>query len=232
MKSFDKVTVTNIGISAAELVKSSLAQMVYLMYNEDKRFVTDRQLQGVEYQKEFKFEYEEMRGCYKPSLFYLNFSIDGIDNNVGYEVKMVNPDAPAWLFKMSVIQSSFYYMLLNHVSSLKTATFHIKAGNEPKTIYLNNYPIDKFVLIYGSKRYEVSMCDELFDFYINKLKYLESCIMLNDITKSIEMARQWDAQFKKKEIDLFFHKITVKELQQPKKKSLKNIIKSFFNWLK
>ena len=232
MKSFDKVTVTNISISASELVKSSLAQMVYLMYNEDKRFVTDRQLQGVEYQKEFKFEYEEMRGCYKPSLFYLNFSIDGIDNNVGYEVKMTNNDAPAWLFKMSVLQSSFYYTLIKYVSYLSTAKFHINAGNEPKTIYLNEYPIDKFILVYGIKRYEVSMCDELFDFYINKLKYLETCIMLNDLSKSIEMARQWDAQFKKKEIDLFFHKITVKELQQPKKKSLKNIIKSFFNWLK
>ena len=231
MKSFDKVAITKINISASELVKSSLAQMVYLMYNDDKRVVTDRQLQSVEYQKEFKFEYEEMIGCYKPSLFYLNFSIDGIDNNVGYEVKMTNNDAPAWLFKMSVIQSSFYYMLIKHVTYLSTAKFHVKAGNEPQTIYLNNYPIDKFILIYGTKRYEVSMCDELFDFYINKLKYLESCIMLNDLTKSIEMARQWDAQFKKKEIDLFFHKITVKELQQPKKKSLKNVIKLLFNWL-
>lgn len=196
------------------------------MYNEDKRFVTDRQLQGVEYQKEFKFEYEEMRGSYKPSLFYMNFAVDGIDKNIGYEVKMVNPDAPAWLFKMSVLQSSFYYMLLKHVSFLKTATFHIKAGNEPKTIYLNNYPIDKFVLIYGSKRYEISMCDELFDFYLNKIKYLESCIMLNDFTKSIEMARQWDAQFKKKEIDMFYHKIEIKELTIKKKKSFIDFIKS------
>ena len=226
MKSFDKVTITNIGISASELVKSSLAQMVYLMYNEDKRFVTDRQLQGVEYQKEFKFEYEEMRGSYKPSLFYMNFAVDGIDKNVAYEVKMVNPDAPVWLFKMSVLQSSFYYTLLKHVSFLKTATFHIKAGNEPKTIYLNNYPIDKFVLIYGFKRYEISMCDELFDFYLNKLKYLESCIMLNDFTKSIEMARQWDAQFKKKEIDMFYHKIEIKELTIKKKKSFIDFIKS------
>lgn len=231
MKSFDKVTITNISISAAELVKSSLAQMVYLMYNEDKRFVTDRQLQGVEYQKSFKFEYEEMRGSYKPSLFYMNFSIDGIDKNTAYEVKMINPEAPVWLFKMSVLQSSFYYTLIKHVSYLKTATFHVKAGNEPQTIYLNNYPIDKFILIYGTKRYEISMCDELFDFYINKLKYLETCIMLNDISKSIEMARQWDIQFKKKEIDLFYHKIGVKELCEPKKKSLKSIIKSFFNWV-
>ena len=203
----------NISMGAGTLVKDSAAKIVYVMYNEVKVISTPGQLKGNDFADQHDFEYVEMRGCIRPhdKGAYLNYSVDGITKNKAYEVKYVNPDkeiAP-WFFRMSVIQSSLYAYMIGKSNFLHTATFMKNKGAKEQHIELSSYKINEFILIFGDKKYVVSGSQYVYDFYMRKLEHIESALKLNNIHGALELARQWDAEFKHKETDLLFNHIHI-----------------------
>jgi len=101
-------------IGASQLIKSSLAQLVYLNYKKKNRKVTKRQYTGNKYAEiKAKGLAQELRGLISFKKFNLFFCIDAIKDKTGIEIKYVEDKYEDWYLYSSILQSIFYASLIN-----------------------------------------------------------------------------------------------------------------------
>lgn len=199
--------------SAADLVKRSAAQIVYLI---NKRQVIYNWMieKGMEFQSKIvkdeslaNIVAEEMRGCYSyeslenDNKIDIFFCIDMIKNGCFYEIKSVldqegndTTEYPEWYLRSSVLQCAFYKSLLLRMEGnvLFTPKFRLKEGYKKAALEVDvNAP---YYLIFGNVgtfEIEVKNPDKIIDFYKNKISYLSS----------LGIARIFDGYHKWKEFD-------------------------------
>jgi len=195
--------------SAADLIKCSARQMVYLA-NKKERIASYLQMKGVEYQsrivadeKNHGIVADEMRGCYNCSLdgddITIFFCIDMVKDGKFYEIKMnndidgnVRTDYEPWYFQISLLQCAFYKSLLlkMHDHTLYTPKFRIKEGFEKAALQIN--PEWDYILKFGEIGefvVDVVNPDKIIDFYKNKIANITD----------YDAATDFDREFKHKE---------------------------------
>jgi hypothetical protein len=189
--------------SAAELIKRSAAQLVFVELRKRKFAPTRRQLAGNAYAEAVAVsEFLEMRGTYAYGENLIHFSFDEIrptENGFDFvEVKMVdNPnDCPGWYRESSLLQLAFYAALASRCEAFHTAKFARKQYQVKHLCY--NMP-GRFLLHFGQERYEV---------LVDKVRPLIMHLCdKTDVIKTLDYntAREWDAQYKHREFKLLEH---------------------------
>ena len=147
------------GFSAADLIKRSARQILYLRQHPEKKQVTAQQLQGVADQKKnTTSEYVEMRGTYTRGEFNIFFSIDEVrlKGNKAMLIEHKSGSHTDAFFKKSVQQAGAYHaLMMSSDLKLETAVFYQNMGNSVKRLDLNGLNI-KTRLMYLGNEYSVT----------------------------------------------------------------------------
>lgn len=189
--------------SAAELVKKSAAQLVYIELKRLSFKPTIGQLKGDKYANEIVKKNEassEKRGIVslnkEDTLF---FCIDLVKDNKFVEIKMVEDENTYedWYLESSIIQSTLYASLLTKVKILDTPKFRKKEGYKQEIVEVpNNF---EFELWFGISKYKVYPNEDILNHYLKKAELIKDCIKLIDY----DSAKLFDSSFKFKEFDIF-----------------------------
>jgi hypothetical protein len=189
-------------ISAANLIKQSMKQMVYFHFNKSKPQPSQRMIDGTAYQDKFNFDHKERRGIYTVNDINIFFSIDGIHGDIAYEIKHIDHNLQ-WLVNMSIIQTSFYHSLLHKVSSLDTPKFMTDKEHPYYIMDLNSNKINYYLLVTKDSKYAVEPSKQVFYHYVYKALLLNKII--NGDYDHYDEAAKWDNLFKHKEHYLLKH---------------------------
>lgn len=189
-----------LNISAALLLKSSLAQLVFKEKRKQKYTVTKRQLEGNKYAETVsKGLAQELRGTITTLDYRLYFCLDAIESHsIGVEIKMVDNmiNFEQWYLNNSILQSVLYYTLLDKVKFLDTPTFRKKEGYEDVFYDLADKPIQSFELWFGDNdRYQIHKSKKVLDFYENKAKLFAEFVQL-DWDEAMYEAKKFDSKHK------------------------------------
>jgi hypothetical protein len=196
---------------AADLVKRSAKQLVYLALKGADVTPTEQQKQGNQYAAKItgaiKNASEEKRGHIVINDMNLYFTVDMAVDNRFIEIKMVNsPNPPDWYRNSSLVQAAFYADLLRHVTYLDTPVFRLKEGYAQEIIPV---PDERsFELWFGEETYLVQPNPSLAYHYFTKMNLVKNCIRKQDYM----LAEAYDNMYKHKEFDLF--NIKYKEIKR------------------
>ena len=183
--------------SAAKLVKSSAAQMVYIELRNICIKANGRQKRGNNYADNMATNRDatERRGTIKDGGDVLFFCIDMVRDNTPVEIKMVEGIPELWYLQSSLVQSAYYAALLSRVDYLDTPKFRQREGVER---YRSEVPTGDFELWFGDDKYVVSPSQQLLDHYTKKMQVVRECVK----AESYNAARAFDHDFKHKEFSL------------------------------
>ncbi len=141
------------GFSAADLIKRSARQILYLRQHPEKKQVTLQQLQGVEDQKRHTTSpFVEMRGTFTRGSIAIYFSVDEVQikRNSAVLIEHKSGNLTERYFQKSVIQTGAYEALLRSSDfQLETATFYQKMGNIRHELDLEGKKITSRLLFLG-----------------------------------------------------------------------------------
>ena len=199
-------------ISASDLVKKSMAQMVYLHLTKTTNKPTPAQINGDLYASNFiGTETKEKRGMIRHKDFIIFFCIDMVVADVAVEIKSTQFDIKEWYFNQSIVQSSLYAYFITLVKKLDTPKFMVNKGAKYEVIDLYTDPIRYYTLKFGDSIYLIEKSIHVMYFYLRKAVFFKNCIEL-DFTQAITKAKEWDNEYKFKDhIDLIT-KIKYKKL--------------------
>jgi hypothetical protein len=204
-------------LSASQLIKSSLAQMVYLTKRRIQKPVTKAQIEGNKYAEQVsKGLPQELRGTVRYDMFTIFFCLDALGGDTAMEIKNVEGEYEDWYFKSSLIQTSLYFSLLDKVSYLDTPAFRRKEGYDEIFVDLKENPIHHYHLLFGEHFVlSVSKNEDVYKHYIRKA-YMFCEAMAHDWEEAMYTAKKWDSKYKFKELDLFtvdYEKLNTNEHQ-------------------
>lgn len=150
-------------LSAADLIKRSAKQILFLRQHPDKNVVTQRQLDGVEEQKfHVKSPFVEMRGMFNQGDITIFFSVDEAiptsETVTFVEHKMAQGDSAQWFLDRAIEQTAAYHSLGSVVPVLETATFYHQMGHERMRIEMGGRNI-RSKLRFGETWYDVCVTD-------------------------------------------------------------------------
>lgn len=196
--------------SAADLIKKSCRQMVFLR-NKKEQIVSAMQRKGVQFQSKITEEIkeqnrgevaEELRGSYSYDNKTIFFCVDLYFNECFYEVKSifdkdgnVSDTYDEWYLNISALQCAFYksLLMLGDNGRLFTPKFRIREGFEFKAQEINKF--NDYFLIFGNVgkyKIEVSDPEAIIDFYKYKIESLVD----------YDTASIFDYKYKRKEFDI------------------------------
>jgi len=176
--------------SAADLVKRSAAQILYLS-KKRQEIISKRMENGTAFQSKIvkdsslsNIVADEMRGCHSIKIdntdIEIFYCIDMIKDGCFYEIKSVldefgNPttEYPEWYLNSSLLQCAFYKALLmiDKVSRLYTPKFRLKQGYKRSSCKIDSD--NDYYLIFGDiAKYKIEVTDakKIVDFYKKKIK--------------------------------------------------------------
>lgn len=188
--------------SAAELVKRSASQLVFLELKKLKWQATQRQIKGNKYAEKIVLKEQassEKRGILPLKEDLLFFCIDMVKGNLFVEIKMVDDENnyEDWYLNSSILQSTLYATLLTKVKTLDTPKFRKKEGFKQEIIKIPKP--NTFELWFGkNKRIEVYKNKEVFEFYVRKMEIIRNCVDRIDF----EPCREFDLKYKFKEFSI------------------------------
>jgi len=185
--------------SASQLIKSSCRQLKYLTDNKKEYEVTERMLQGEEYQNKQiektslkEKSLKEMRSTYSFKNNLIHFCIDELTINKCIEHKMVTGKVEDWYFNISILQVALYKsFIMSGCIDFVTASFMINKGFPLLKRTINKEM--SYKLYFGDDNYliKVSNYKKIISFYESKI---DSC-------KSWDDASDFDFLYKHREYD-------------------------------
>lgn len=185
--------------SAADLVKKSAAQILYLKFNPEYKEPTQRQLDGVAYQEKINKElkaYNEMRGVYELGNLKIYFSWDSLilkKKAHFYEIKLVKNLDNDWFLPQSLTQATFYASLSERVNEYQTPNFVKGIKHKVKV------KEKKYHLLFGKDHYKIKPNKKVLNHYIQKANLIKIAYEYNDW----DYVREWDLKYKHKDIHNF-----------------------------
>lgn len=190
---------------AAQLIKSSAAQIAYYRSNNKQPDVTPGQIQGEKHQdavvKECKLA-SERRGTYVHEDNHIHFCIDAFDKdkNLFIEIKSVRDQEnyEDWYLHSSVLQSCLYKSLLHHTHELVTPEFKVKEGYAQYTDVLDVNDEINFELWFGTDKYIIEQSQAVFEHYIKKVDFINYTLRDQDWS----YVREFDQKYKHREYDI------------------------------
>ena len=190
--------------SASQLIKRSLAQLVFFEKRKQQPKITKRMKRGNQYAEELvksQGYVSELRGSIQHKNSIIHFTIDSIDNTKGIEIKMVEEKYEDWYLQSSILQATLYYSLLEKVKFLETPKFRINEGYEYQFYDLEENPIHEFELQFGELIFNIYPSEEVLSHYLNKSELL---FILKDESweDAIYKAKKYDHKYKHKEWSL------------------------------
>jgi hypothetical protein len=197
-----------IHISAANLIKSSLKQMLYIHYTNKERIATPGQLAGNDHAYNVANNMiQEKRGTLRCKDFNIYFTIDAITADIAIEIKHITRSPELWMLHSSIMQSSFYASLLKYVNYLDTPAFRLSQGYKQERIELNDNPIRYYVLMFGDDKYIIEPSSKVFNHYLLKASLFRTLALKKDFTYAMNKATEWDSEYKFKENNLYIDTI-------------------------
>jgi hypothetical protein len=188
--------------SAANLVKCSASQLLYFALKKLQFVATPRQYAGNEYADNIIQKEEasaEKRGIIKLKDDLLFFCVDMIKDTRYIEIKMVDDmdDYEDWYLHSSIMQSTLYASLLEHVTELDTPKFRKKEGYKQERIPVT--PDRTYELWFGTDKYEIHPNNDVKQHYLNKLELISKSVETTDFSE----VRAFDSQFKHQEFNIY-----------------------------
>ena len=216
--------------SLSDIVKKSAAGILYNMINKKERVVTPGQILGDSFadmiynKMKHDYLYREIGSFISLELFgvtcRLYYSLDMYDelSKTAYEIKSVfekdngietDTGPEEWYFNSSLVQSSLLAYLSFNSNVLNTSKFWKDLSGENHCIKTNQRRVEKFVLIFGDKKYDVYPSKLVYLHYINKIEaimedYIE---FMKSGTYNYNSTKRFDGLHKHIDINYFKNEV-------------------------